>query len=131
MKKLFLILAIIIPLSATALTAEKRLSDPEQEQLAHDIFKQIRCVVCSGESINDSNSDIATDMRILIRKKIESGETAQTIIDSLAESYGVSILMKPPVSTSTYPLWLGPPALLLFAIIIFIAFFTGQKPKSG
>lgn len=97
-----------------------QLDNPKQEERAKALFKEIRCVVCSGESINDSNADLAQDMRRLIRQKIQDGETDETIIHFFVENYGNEILMEPTLNQSTYILWFAPFIfLLLGAFIVF------------
>ena len=120
------LLLTLLPFSALALTAEERLSDPAKEQQAHEIFKQLRCVVCSGESINDSKADIAKSLRVLVREKISEGSTEQQILSEITNSYGDSVLMKPPVNQKTFILWIGPAVILLIGVA-FLALFFRQK----
>jgi cytochrome c-type biogenesis protein CcmH len=114
--------------NANALTAEKKLENYQQEKRAHAIFKEIRCAVCSGESINDSNADIAVGLRSLIRSKITEGLSDADIIRYISERYGEVILMKPPFNSATYILWAGP-FLILFLSVLFITFYFYSKEK--
>lgn len=125
-RKLIFILALL-PSLAFGLTAEERLSDPAKEEQAHRIFRQIRCVVCSGESVNDSKADIARDMRVLIRKKVAQGMDEAQILEQISSSYGDVILMKPPFSPSTYLLWIGPAILFIVGFVIIICFFRKKN----
>ncbi len=116
-----IILAIILfSQTSLALEIEDHFTNQEQEQQATDIFKQIRCMVCTGESINDSKADLAKDMRILIRNEIKSGKTPEEIITYLHERYGDAVLMKPPFQPNTYILWLMPIILLFVGVVIVI-----------
>jgi cytochrome c-type biogenesis protein CcmH len=121
MKYLLIILALL-PTLAFALTAEERLPDVA-ELRAHEVFKQIRCVVCAGESINDSKADIAKSMRVLIRDRIKTGDSDEQIINYITSRYGDSILMKPPFDEDTYILWAGPLIMLAFSGILIFFFF--------
>lgn len=128
MLRIFLIL-VIIPFSAFALTAEKRLEDPLQEKRAHELFKKIRCVVCSGESINDSKADIAKSLRVMVREKISQGASEDEIMADVTNSYGDSVLMKPPVNSKTAVLWFGPVIILIIGIFFFVMFFRQKLEK--
>lgn len=127
MNRLFFIILILVPTFAMALTSEERLQEPAQEARAHELFKQIRCVVCSGESVNDSNADIAQQMRILIRDKIKSGNSDKEIIDSIVNAYGESVLMSPPLNQATYVLWFGPAIAFLVGIVVMFFFFRRKR----
>lgn len=102
---------------------ENYLEYPEQEFRAKELFKEIRCVVCDGESISDSNADLAKDLRILIRNRIRAGDGDQAIIEDLVARYGQQILMQPPVNSSTLFLWSAPIILLAIAILFIIITF--------
>lgn len=121
------LLLICLPFTANALTAEQRMESPAMEQQAREIFKQIRCVVCSGESINDSNAGLAKEIRVLIRKQLNSGKNEQQIIDMLVVSYGDEILMKPPLNQNTLLLWGAPLLFLLFGAGFIALFFRKNK----
>ncbi len=109
--------AILAALAIIFLTlpamAEQMLADQAQEARAQAIFHQLRCMVCQGQSIADSNAPLATDMRRLVRKKIQEGLSEGQIIAALTTSYGEFILMKPPLQRSTLLLW-GLPFVILF-----------------
>ncbi|MDA0782780.1 MAG: cytochrome c-type biogenesis protein CcmH [Rickettsiales bacterium] len=122
-----LIILLLIPFSTLALTAEERLADPEKERQAHRIFKKVRCVVCSGESINDSKADIAKSLRVLIREKLSQGLDEKQILNDITHSYGDSVLMKPPVNKQNFILWLAPLIILLIGAVLLVVFFR-QKP---
>jgi len=83
-------------------------SDPVTEARARDLQRQLRCLVCQGESVDDSNSDFSADIRHLVRQQIAQGRSDQQIEDFLVERYGDFILMKPPLQPDTWLLWLAP-----------------------
>jgi cytochrome c-type biogenesis protein CcmH len=109
-----LLIAIICLCAGTALsqTGPEKLSNPAQEARAVALQKEFRCLVCQGESLDESNATLAADLRRLIRARIESGDTNAQIERYLVSRYGDFILMKPPLEPDTYLLWFGPIALL-------------------
>ena len=82
------------------------------EKRAHLLAQQIRCMVCQGQSIDDSDADLAKDMNKILREKIAAGWKDEQILNFLHERYGDFILMKPPFAAHTFLLWLGPALLL-------------------
>ena len=94
------------------------ISNPIYENRARDLSKGIRCLVCQNQSIDDSDSDLAKDLRRIIRKKIIQGETDNEITQYLVDKYGNFILMKPPLYQDTYILWISPLLLMLVGITI-------------
>ena len=101
------------------------ISNPIYENRARDLSKGIRCLVCQNQSIDDSDSDLAKDLRKIIRKKIIQGENDNEVIQYLVDKYGNFILMKPPLYRDTYILWISP--LLLMLVGITIMYFTLKK----
>ena len=101
------------------------ISNSIYENRARDLSKGIRCLVCQNQSIDDSDSDLAKDLRKIIRKKIIQGETDNEITQYLVDKYGNFILMKPPLYKDTYILWISP--LLLMLVGITIMYFTLKK----
>ena len=101
------------------------ISNPIYENRARDLSKGIRCLVCQNQSIDDSDSDLAKDLRRIIRKKIIQGDTDDEIEQYLVDKYGNFILMKPPLYQDTYILWISP--LLLMLVGITIMYFTLKK----
>ncbi len=92
---------------------ETPLPDPAQEARAQTLFKQLRCPTCIAQSIHDSNADIASDLRVLVRERIAQGQSDDQIKAYLSARYGDLILLKPPVKTRTLPLWFAPWILFL------------------
>ena len=110
-----------------AVEPEEFLQNPKQEIRARDISKNIRCLVCQNQSIDDSSAPLAKDLRTLIRLKVLENETDEKIYKFLTDRYGDFILLKPPFKISTFLLWLLPFAF--FIIGIFILFLHNKKSK--
>ena len=101
------------------------LKNQEQELRARDISKNIRCMVCQNQSIDESNAPLAKDLRILIREKIKDGKNNDEIYEFLTDRYGDFILLNPPFKLKTLVLWFFP--FIFFGIGIFIIFFHNKK----
>ncbi|MGH6889298.1 MAG: cytochrome c-type biogenesis protein [Rhizomicrobium sp.] len=98
---------------AAAQIAPERLSDPRQEARAVALQRELRCVVCQGESLDESNAPLAADLRRLIRAMIAKGDSDSQIENYLVARYGDFVLMKPPLAPETYLLWFGPLVVLM------------------
>ena len=106
---------------------EEFLQNPKQEMRARDISKNIRCLVCQNQSIDDSSAPLAKDLRALIRIKVQENDSDEEIYKFLTDRYGDFILLKPPFKISTFLLWSLP---FVFVIIgIFILFVHNKKSK--
>jgi cytochrome c-type biogenesis protein CcmH len=98
--------------------ADRQLSDPVLERQAKALMESVRCLTCQGQSVADSDAEMAGDMRALIRRRIEAGETPGQIRDWLIARYGNWVTYNPPLEPVTWPLWLAPIALLLFGAFL-------------
>ena len=103
------------------------LQNEKQELRARNISKNIRCMICQNQSIDESNASLAKDLRILIRNKIKEGDSNDEIYKFLTDRYGDFILLKPPVKLNTLALWVLPFVFLLIGI--FIIFWHNKKSK--
>ena len=106
--------------NCNAVEPDEILNDPKQELRARKISKNIRCMVCQNQSIDDSNSSIARDFRILIRSKIQEGSEDKEIYKFLVERYGDFVLLKPPLKSNTVALWFLPFIFLLIGILVIL-----------
>ena len=120
MRRLALLIALVVaqPLLADsnlppAYWSDRQLPDPKQEAEASALMQQIRCLVCQGQSIADSDAELAGDMRDLVRRRIAAGEKPAAIRAWLIQRYGTWISYKPTAEPAAWPLWLAPLALLL------------------
>jgi cytochrome c-type biogenesis protein CcmH len=125
MKRGILILALMIAAPALADSsmpaapyANTQLSDARQEKAAQELMLSVRCLVCEGQSIADSNAEMAADMRSMIRKRIAAGEQPEEIRAWLIERYGSWVSYKPVFDIATAPLWIAPLALLGVGILL-------------
>src|SRR5262247_3830832 len=104
-------LAILSP--AVALGPDEVLSDPALEARARSLSKELRCMVCQNQSIDDSDAPLARDLRILVRERLQAGESDQQVIDFLVARYGEFVLLRPRFSWHTALLWFGPATILI------------------
>jgi len=130
-KKILIIIAICLMQFSSnnsyAVEPDEILKDQEQEFRARKISKNIRCMVCQNQSIDESNAPLAKDLRILIRNKIKEGNNNEEIYIFLTDRYGDFILLKPPLKLSTLALWFLP--FIFFIVGIFIVFWHNKKSK--
>jgi cytochrome c-type biogenesis protein CcmH len=101
--------------TAWAIRPDEMLSNPKLEARARAIGKELRCLVCQNQSIDDSDADLAHDLRVLVRQRILAGDTDEQVKRYIVARYGTYVLLKPPFDAETYFLWLGPLVLLLCA----------------
>ena len=119
MKRCLLILALMAaPVLAdsdlpAARWANEQLPDPRQEAQAKALMEELRCLVCQGQSIADSDAELAGDMRALVRQRIAAGERPEQVRAWLVERYGNWVSYRPPVEPVTWPLWAAPILLLV------------------
>jgi cytochrome c-type biogenesis protein CcmH len=98
--------------------ADTQLPDPRQERQAKALMETIRCLVCQGQSIADSDAEMAGDMRSMIRRRIQAGETPGQIRDWLVSRYGNWVTYDPPLEPVTWPLWAAPVLLVLAGLFL-------------
>jgi cytochrome c-type biogenesis protein CcmH len=103
----------IAALPARAVEPSERLADPALEARARGLSKELRCLVCQNQSIDESNADLAHDLRLLLRQRLAAGDTDKQVLDYITARYGVFVLLDPPFLPITWLLWLTPPVLLL------------------
>lgn len=128
MKRLVLALMLVAAAPALAADPSEMLKDPVLEKKAEDLGKELRCLVCQNESIEDSNADLARDLRIIVRERIAKGESTDQVKQYVVDRYGDYVLLNPPFKGATLVLWLGPFALLVVAVGAAFAFFR-RRPS--
>lgn len=102
---------------AIAVTPEEMLADPKLEGRAREISKELRCLVCQNQSIDDSNADLAHDLRVLVRTRLKAGDSDAQVVKYIVDRYGQFVLLRPLVEPETYLLWFGPAAILLLGLV--------------
>ena len=102
--------------TAYAITAEEMLADPVLENRARNLSQQLRCLVCQNQSIDDSDADLAKDLRREVRAQLVQGKTDEAILRDLRAKYGEFVLLAPPLAKNTMALWLAPIGFLLLGI---------------
>jgi cytochrome c-type biogenesis protein CcmH len=112
--------------AARAVQPDEMLGDPALEARARALGKELRCLVCQNQSIDDSDADLARDLRILLRQRLTAGDSDDQARKFLVDRYGDYVLLKPPFKTTTLALWLGPLALLLAGGGIAVAYARGR-----
>lgn len=127
-----LTLLIASPASAQSLMPPARysytqLADPRQESAAVDLMETLRCIVCQGQSIADSDAEMAGDMRSLVRERIAAGESAEQVRGALIRSYGDYVSYDPPLNRTTAPLWIAPLVLLAIGGLIAARSFKRRR----
>ncbi len=115
------------PSRPPAALAYTQLRDPAQEAQARDLMATLRCVVCQGQSIADSDASMAGDMRALVRSRIAAGDKPDAIRRWLVERYGDYVTYDPPFGAATWPLWLAPLALLAIGVAIARSSFRRRR----
>ena len=124
MKRLVLVLLLLAG-PAWAVLPDEMLADPALEARARAISRDIRCPVCQGESIDDSNAPISRDLRVIIRERVMAGDTDAQVTAFLVARYGEFVLFKPPASGANLILWWAGPAMLLAGLAV--AFVTLRR----
>jgi cytochrome c-type biogenesis protein CcmH len=98
--------------AAHAVQPDEIMSDPAKESRARDLSRELRCMVCQNQSIDDSDAPLARDLRLLVRERIASGDSDSQVMDFLVARYGEFVLLKPRLNSHTWLLWLSPPLVL-------------------
>ncbi len=101
---------------ALAVSPDEILADPVLEQRARDISSELRCLVCQNQSIDDSDADLAKDLRVLVRERLVAGDSNDQVFQFLVDRYGEFVLLNPRLSSYTVILWVAAPVLLLVGL---------------
>jgi len=116
MKRLFILMALLLPLSLYANEARPLADDEAVEQRLIKIAEEMRCLVCQNESLAGSHADLAEDLRREIRVQIRAGKSDAEVMNFMVTRYGDFVRYRPPVKPTTWLLWFGPFALLVLAV---------------
>lgn len=124
-----LALTLLTALSAVAVNPSEVLKDPGLEKRARALSQNIRCLVCQNQSIDESNADLARDLRVLVRERLTAGDSDTEILDYLITRYGDFVMLKPPFKGSTYILWFGPILVFVIAATGLVIFFRRRQTQ--
>ena len=132
MRILLLLLALVIAVPAQpalAVQPDEILADPALEARARELSKELRCLVCRNESIDDSNAGLARDLRLLVRERLMAGDSDAQVLDYLTQRYGEFVLLKPQFSIANAVLWLAGPAAFLIGLLAITAYLRTRRPS--
>ncbi|TCD14136.1 cytochrome c-type biogenesis protein [Oricola cellulosilytica] len=128
-----IVLAVLLTVSpALAVNPDEILDDPVLEERARDISAKLRCLVCQNQSIDDSDADLARDLRIIVRERLVEGDTDGEVLDFVVARYGEFVLLAPRFSAQNLLLWATPLiVLLLGGIAAMFVFRSRRQPAQG
>jgi len=129
MRRLLLALALLACLAAPTLAVEpdEILADPALEARARALSTELRCLVCQNQSIDESDAPLARDLRLLIRERLQKGDSDAAVMDFIVDRYGEFVLLKPRFSARTLVLWIAPFAVLLIAALALLR----RRPRAS
>lgn len=122
-----LVTASVFVSPAIAVEPDEILSDPALEERARIISQDLRCLVCQNQSIDDSNADLAKDLRVLVRDRLSKGDSDEEVIAYVVSRYGDFVLLRPPVKASTALLWGGPALLFVLGLAGIVIWFRRRQ----
>lgn len=128
-----LTVTILLPAPVLAVQPDEVLEDPVLEGRARELSKDLRCLVCRNESIDESNAPLARDLRILVRERLVAGDSDRQAIDFIVDRYGEYVLLRPTASGANWLLWAAGPLMLLAALLIGAVYVRGRAraPKAA
>ncbi len=122
-----LLMVLAAPEGALSVQPDEMLKDPALETRARDLSRELRCMVCQNQSIDDSEAPLARDLRLLVRERLTNGDSDQQVLDFLVSRYGAFVLLKPPLEWHTLLLWGLPPAAVIAGITSLIVMARRRK----
>ncbi|RMC37870.1 cytochrome c-type biogenesis protein [Paracoccus alkanivorans] len=129
MKRLFVILALLMALLSPALAVQpdEVLDDPMLEARAREISQKLRCPICQGENIDESNAAISRDLRLYVRERLVAGDSDDEVLDAVVDRFGEFVLFEPRVRGGNLILWLAGPVMALAGLLIAWGFMRGRS----
>lgn len=124
-------LFLSLPVPSAAVQPDEVLADPALEERARDLSKGLRCLVCRNESIDDSNADLARDLRLLVRERLVAGDSNDEVIDFVVDRYGEFVLLKPTTTGANWLLWAAGPIMLLLGGAMGLVYLRGRARAPG
>ncbi|MDV7144165.1 cytochrome c-type biogenesis protein [Tropicimonas sp. TH_r6] len=125
-----LLAATFVALSTTgarALDPGEMFDDPSKEARAREIGRELRCLVCQNQSIFDSNAGLAKDLRIVVRERMEAGDSNEDVLEYVRSRFGDYVLLEPPVSGQTYLLWLAPAGFIALGGLLMLTYLKNRR----
>lgn len=127
LKRFVFLLVLLIAAPVAAQHLDDRLADPAQELRARELSRELRCLVCQNQSIEDSNAPLARDLRRIVRERVVVGDSDQAILEYLVARYGEWVLLKPRFSLQNLLLWLGPALFLVIGAVVVFFLYRRQR----
>ncbi|MGV6810685.1 MAG: cytochrome c-type biogenesis protein [Brevirhabdus sp.] len=133
LKRLILVLALMLPVAQPgfAVQPDEILDDAELEARARELSKDLRCLVCRNENIDDSNATLARDLRLLVRERLVAGDTDEEAKSYIVERYGEYVLLNPPKTGSTVLLWIAGPLMFLVGAGVALGYLRRRSSAAG
>jgi cytochrome c-type biogenesis protein CcmH len=122
-------LGLLLMLAAPAAAVEpgEMMKDSALEARARTISKELRCLVCQNQSIDDSNADLARDLRLLVRERLRAGDSDTAVLRYITDRYGDFVLLRPPLKSTTFLLWSGPAMALVLGIWVLVGWYRRRR----
>jgi cytochrome c-type biogenesis protein CcmH len=127
----FFVLLLMAAPPAGAVLPDEILADPVLEARARDISKNLRCLVCQNQSIDDSDAGLARDLRVIVRERLVAGDSDSAVVDFVVDRYGDFVLLNPPFKATTYVLWIGPAVIGAFGLLAVVVFFRRRQATAS
>ena len=127
LRTFFLAAAVLTSSQAFAVQPDEMLADPALEARARVLSRELRCMVCQNQSIDDSEAPLARDLRLLVRERLKAGDSDQQVLDFLVDRYGQFVLLKPRFGVDTALLWLAPMAVLVVGAGCLVAMIRRRR----
>jgi cytochrome c-type biogenesis protein CcmH len=131
LRHVLIVLALLWSAPAWAVQPDEVLSDPALEARARVLSKELRCMVCQNQSIDDSAAPLARDLRLLVRERLAGGDSDQQVLDFLVARYGEFVLLRPRFAWHTALLWLGPPGALIGGALVLLLIGRSRSRRAG
>ena len=132
MTRLILVLSLLAFMTphASAVEPDEILKDPALEARARALSKELRCLVCQNQSIDDSDADLARDLRVVVRERLVAGDSDDQVMAYVTARYGDFVLLRPPIKPITYALWFGPAVVFVLGIAGVVVFYRRRARAS-